>query len=273
MADKIGGEPSAKIVTPILFDRVLDAAGEDVILVGGQALSTWLMHFGIDETSLATTVDIDFIGTRADVKRIARGIGGKDIYPHEKALTALVGQVRLPLSERHHLHVDVMFRVFGGLSTESIAGRAVRLDRSGRAIRVLHPMDVLQGRLENVYGIQQKQDAHGIEQLRMAIDMVKVFLQVTRANSGDDRPVLRHINRIEEMAMMDAGRKVAERFSMHVADAIVPEIIQAPDFHAKRLPQLAALMSSARRHELGLPDTAPPGVPKKTVRASRKKSR
>jgi hypothetical protein len=33
----------------------------------------------------------------------------------------------------------------------------------------MHPMDVLQGHLENVYGLSAKQEEHGVAQLRLAI--------------------------------------------------------------------------------------------------------
>ena len=41
----------------------------------------------------------------------------------------------------------------------------------------MHPLDVLQGRVENVYGLVEKQDEHGIAQLQLAIGMVRVFLR------------------------------------------------------------------------------------------------
>jgi hypothetical protein len=63
--------------------------------------------------------------------------------------------------------------------------------------------------------------------------------------------VLRHLARIETMALSDAGRKVAKRDGVHVADAIDPASVEhIKRFVSKKLPQLLKMMSAARRAEL-----------------------
>ena len=74
------------------------------------------------------------------------------------------------------------------------------------------------------------------------------------AIGADDsaRPVvLRHLARLERLALSDAGRKVAKRYGVHVADAIDPgPVVHIKSFMTKKLPQLLNLMSAARRIEL-----------------------
>ena len=122
----------------------------------------------------------------------------------------------------------------------------------------MHPLDVLQGRLENVYGLVEKQDEHGIAQLQLAIVMVREFLRDIASQEAGllretvRRPVtLRHLRRIEALALSDAGRKVAKRYNVHVADAIDPvPLLHIESFAAKKLPQLLPLMSSERQAQI-----------------------
>jgi hypothetical protein len=127
----------------------------------------------------------------------------------------------------------------------------------------MHPLDVLQGRLENVYGIVEKQDEHGIAQLQLGVTMAREFLKdiasQEAANTGTrKRPVtLRHLRRIETLALSDAGRKVARRFQVHVADAIDPlPLLHIESFKAKKLPQLLSLMSTQRQAQIAAAERA-----------------
>jgi hypothetical protein len=121
----------------------------------------------------------------------------------------------------------------------------------------MHPLDVLQGRLENVHGLPVKQDEHGVAQLRLAVEMARKFVsdigsQEATVTGKAARPVaLRHLARIEGLALSDAGRKVAKRYGVHVADAIDPSpVTHIKAFVSKKLPRLLKLMSEARRAQL-----------------------
>lgn len=240
-----------------LLERILKLAGIDMILVGGQALAFWAAYYRTPAPTIAITKDVNLLGTRADVERLARGLDAKAVFPHKIATTMLVGQVLKNLPGGDYLNIDVMFRVYGNIATEAIADRAVLAENPAGRFRVMHPIDVLQGRLENVYGLPSKQDEHGVAQLRLAIDIARTFvgdIACQEATGADDsaRPVvLRHLARLEGLGLSDAGRKVAKRYGVHVADAIDPEpVVHIKSFMTKKLPQLLNLMSAARRTEL-----------------------
>ncbi len=250
-----------------LLERILRLAGPEAILVGGQALAFWASHYGVALPLSAVTKDADFLGQRADVARIARGLGGQAHYVHEEALTALVGQVTKDLPGGDYINIDVLFRLHGDITTNAVRARAAVIELAGVTFKVLHPMDVLQGRLENLYSLKDKQDEHGVAQLALAITMARAFMteEATRGH-GDGhsdgaggkgsrrRPVvLLHVARVSAMARSDAGRKVARRFKVHVADAIAAQALAGlPAFTAKELPLLAPLMSKAGQREQGL---------------------
>jgi hypothetical protein len=243
-----------------LLARILELAGIGMVLVGGQALAFWSAYYEVPAPAIAVTKDVDFIGTRADVDRLARGLGGKAAFPRQRDLTLLTGQIEKTLPGGNYINIEVLSGVYGEISTESLGKRAIVAESPAGKFRVMHPLDVLQSRLENVYGIVEKQDEHGIAQLQLAVIMVREFLKdiasQEEATEGTmRRPVtLRHLRRIETMALTDAGRKVAKRYQVHVADAIDPlPLLHIESFRVKKLPQLLALMSNERQAQIALP--------------------
>ncbi len=243
-------------ITQDLLGAILRLAGTKMVLAGGQALAFWAAYYRVPMPATAITKDVDLIGTRADVTRLARGLDAKAVFPRKNSLTMLVGQVMKDLPDGDYVNIDVMFRVYGDVSTEAILDRAVLAENAAGRFSVMHPIDVLQGRLENVYGLADKQDEHGLAQLVLAIDMSRNFVNdiASRETSGPSthRPVaLAHLARIEALALSDAGRKVAKRYGVHVADAIDPAPVKnVVSFMRRKFPQLLQLMSPHRRAEL-----------------------
>lgn len=243
-----------------LLERILELAGTGMVLVGGQALAFWAAYYRVPPPHAAITKDVDLLGTKADVVRLARGLGGTASFPHARERTLLAGQVKKELPGGDYVNIDVLLRVHGALTVRTIESTAVLAANAAGRFRVLHPLDVLQGRLENLHGLSEKRDEHGVAQLRLAIALVPAFIREIaareQAGGAGSRPprrsvVLRHLCRIEGLALSDAGRKVARRHDVHVADAIEPagaRDLQA--FVARKLPQLLKLMSSQRRVEL-----------------------
>jgi hypothetical protein len=246
--------PSETHTDQELLARILELAGIEMILIGGQALAFWAAYYDVAAPPIAVTKDVDFLGTRADVERLARGLGAKATYRRQRDLTMLEGQVEKELPGGNYVNIDVLSRVYGDVSAESVTKHSIIAENPAGKFRVMHPVDVLQGRLDNVYGLPEKQDEHGIAQLHLAIAMVREFLadiaaQETGRAEKTERPVtLRHVRRIETLALSDGGRKVARRYNVHVADAIDPmPLLHLKSFATKKLPQLLKLMSTERQ--------------------------
>ena len=182
-------------VPPELLERILELAGIDMILVGGQALAFWAAYYRTPAPAIAITKDVDLLGTKADVERLARGLDAKAVFPHKIATTILVGQVLKDLPGGDYVNIDVMFRVYGNIATEAmrarLGDRITGNENPAGRFRVMHPIDVLQGRLENVYGLSAKQDEHGVAQLRLAIEVARSFvgdMPCNFAGAGADAP-------------------------------------------------------------------------------------
>ncbi len=87
-------------------------------------------------------------------------------------------------------------------------------------------------------------------QLRLSIDAARAYLheqaaRYSAAETGAGRsPIQTLVSEIEKLAVDDAGRKVAKRWGVHVADAINPSLIPAGAFWTRKWPGLKALMSA-----------------------------
>lgn len=249
-------DPRREIVTPPeLVDRLLAAAGEQPVLVGGQALSFWIHHYAIErrENMPAVTLDTDFFTPsavdKALVRRLAAAIRGTVSFPRPEARTSIVGQVRLDVSDDEYINVDVIFKVFG-LSAQAILKRVVTVTiGEASRLRVMHPFHVLTSRLANLYRLTEKQTDKGAEQLRLSIDVARAYLREEAARHDPEAtrlgrsPVQSLVSEIEKLAIDDAGRKVAVRWGVHVADAIDPMLVPAGPFWERKWPTLRDLMS------------------------------
>ena len=242
------------VTPPNVVAKVLRAAGDHVVLVGGQALAFWIQRYdlGLPAGVAAISADMDFLAEspddRATVVSFARVIGGSTFFPNERALTSLVGQAYVDISDDEYINVNVIFKVIG-IKPDAVRRRAVRAQIGQDSFLVMHPLDVLRSRLLNLHKLPDKQNQKGVMQLAMAIDVVREFLraEVARSDAADvaagRSPVQLFVSELERLAVEDAGRKVARRHGLHVANAIDPSLIPAGPFWAKRWPGLKGLMS------------------------------
>jgi len=174
-----------------------------MILVGGQALAFWAAYYHTPAPTIAITKDVDLLGTRADVERLARGLDARAVFPQRRTLPCWWGRFSrtCPMAA---ISASTCFSASTEISLPRLSPVARFWPKIRRAVsRVMHPLDVLQGRLENVHGLAAKQDEHGLAQLRLAIDMSRNFVadiasQEASGVDGSGRPVvLRHFTRIE----------------------------------------------------------------------------
>ncbi len=258
--------------TPLpVVKRLLGAASETDVLAGGQALAVWIVKYGLQlppdlpVVTRNTAFLTQSAAATASVEKFAQAINGKATFPHRLHMTALVGQVELAVSDTTYINVDVIFQ-FIGLDPALVLARAVRVELTGAtSFLVMHPLDVLKSRLANLHALREKQNDKGVAQLRLSIDVARAYLreQATRYSAEETgagrSPIQTLVLEIEMLAVDDAGRKVAKRWGVHVADAINPSLIPAGAFWTRKWPGLKGLMSAGYAGGFSVPAPAPNG--------------
>lgn len=256
------------IATPQkLVDEILTAAGTDLILIGGQALAFWMAHYHVPSPDRFRSIskDTDFLARssndldRARIHQIAQKIGSSQVViPSHTALTSLVGQIfkDLPESaedEGGRINIDFVFQVIG-TDTETVAKRSIKIQFNGSEFSIMHPIDVLKSRIDNLHQLQEKKEnpINAENQILCAIRVMSKCLIETHdlevPIKGKRSVLLGLTNLITKIALSDAGRKISERHDLFAADAIEPFLIENKEFHEKRLPQILELMSPTRRN-------------------------
>lgn len=245
---------------PAMVRRVFESATPDLVLVGGQALAFWAGYFDVpepDDLGPAISRDVDFFtadaSNSAPLRAFARAIGGRAIVQEMAAVTALVGSAVAAAEGGGTYNVDLLHQVVG-LESAEIGEHAVEvpLADSGARIRVMHPVHVLQSRNANLHKLSSKQNEIGCKQLALAIAVARAYLEERIDAIGKlhglgerqrERAVLSAISRVLEYAGDDAARKNAQRYGLHLADAIPAWLIGSPAFREQQWPHLRERMS------------------------------
>ena len=246
---------------PELVQRVLDQAPPEVMLIGGQALAYWMEVFGIgmpeDSRAPAISRDVDLFtpnpGDGRPLEQFARALRGRSVIRDVRSLSALIGSAVAPAPDGRVYNVDLLHSVVG-LQRDRIEANAVSvsLPGTGKVLRVLHPLDVLQSRNANLHMLVEKQDEVGRLQLRLAIEVARAYLEERidaiaqdGKNSGHarQRAALDLIGIVSDISTRDAARKNAERYGICLADAIPAWRIESDTFWKKQWPHLRARMS------------------------------
>lgn len=232
-------------VSPEQLAAILSNVTPGAVLVGGQALAFWVAHYDISPpASLAGAIsdDADFLGTRADVEAIARGVGGRSVYPPVRAITALIGQVEIPVAAGEYVNVDVLHRLIG-LDGDRVRDHASEVDLNGVAFQVMHPMDVLQSRVANLAILDDKQNEQGVEQTRLALQVARAFIsEVAAIPEQGQRHAMKLIEQVVTLAKSGSGRRVARDFGIEFLSALPRHAVASEVFQTRRWPQIVESM-------------------------------
>ncbi|CAM2158996.1 Nucleotidyl transferase AbiEii toxin, Type IV TA system (plasmid) [Pararobbsia alpina] len=231
-----------------LLEQALSSVAADAVLVGGQALAVWVSHYGLNasvelEPGVPISLDADFLGQRVDVDSIAKKVRGKALFPAQRAITALVGQIEVSTGESEYVNIDVIHRVVG-LEPDEIRRRASSLTWGDVCFQVMHPLDVLASRVENLKQLADKQNADGAAQARLAVLVAREYV-LERLSDGDEKIALKAIERIATIAKSAAGRTASRDYGVDFRVGIPADAVKNEAFRNQRFPRLREELAHA----------------------------
>ena len=227
-------------LTPEEVRKILAICSPRGLLVGGQALAFWAARLAIELPSTlvpTVTADADFIGDSALAQELGKRLGWKTWVPSLDDATPNTGKVTQALKGGIK-QVDFLSGVVG-LTTKDVVRRAIELDvPSVGIVRVMHPIDVLDSRIQNLDLIPEKRNAAGIAQARLAVDVARAFIQSVIAEK-DERAGLKLVERVVAIAEDIVAVRV---FLLHGIDPLlavpIDDFRTVPKLHTERWPQV-----------------------------------
>lgn len=226
----------------------------DAVLIGGQALAFWMAYFKLPippGPRIYISHDADFLGFAEDVERLSNAIGGRAAYPSEHQITALEGVVIVKTETGEAIGVDVLRSVVG-LKAEMIRQRAVELSNSTDpelTFKVMHPIDCMISRFENLRKIPEKQDSVGVWQAKLSIMVCRAYVEAILA-AGDERQAIRAATRILEVAGAASGLQAFRKHGLELLDGIPIERFASAAFrgqqHARTAERIRKLRTAFR---------------------------
>ena len=229
--------------------KILSICSPTGLLVGGQALAFWADHLQVERPeSLVSgvTADADFIGDAALATTLGKRLGWQTWIPSLDDSTPRTGQVTHCTKNGGVKQVDFLSGVVG-LTTKDLARRAIEMDVPdiGR-LRVIHPVDVLDSRIQNLHLLPETRTDAGIAQARLAVDVVRAFITREVATRGE-HVGLKLLERIAEMATDIAAVRVFLLYGIDPLEAVALEQFRTTTaLHKVRWPQILAEVNRKR---------------------------
>ncbi|MGH8296175.1 MAG: hypothetical protein ACRETZ_11880 [Steroidobacteraceae bacterium] len=236
-------------LSPEEVRTVLSICSPAGLLVGGQALAFWADHLQVERPEAlvsAVTADADFIGDAVLATTLGRRLGWETWIPPLDDSSPRTGKVTRRTGDGGVKQVDFLSGVVG-LTTKDLARRAIEMDIPdiGR-LRVIHPLDVLDSRIQNLHLLPAKRNDAGIAQAGLAVGVARAFIAREVAMRGE-RIGLKLLERVAEMAGDIAAVRVFLLYGIDPLAAIpLADFRTTTALHEVRWPQIVEAASRKR---------------------------
>jgi hypothetical protein len=237
-------------LTPEDVRKILSICSPQGLLVGGQALAFWANHLQVErppDLVSGVTADADFIGDSLLAKSLGKALGWQTWIPALDDATPQTGKVTCRTKDGGIKQVDFLSGVVG-LTTKDLARRAVDAEVPDIGhLRVIHPVDVLDSRIQNLHLLAAKRTATGIAQAWLAIDVVREFIRTEIATRGE-RVGLKLLERVGDIATEIAAVRIFLLYGIDPLQAVpLEEFRMSTALHKVRWPQIVAEVGQRRQ--------------------------
>ena len=236
-------------LTPEDVQKILSICSPRGLLVGGQALAFWADHLRVERPAnlvSGVTADADFIGDSLLAKDLGKRLGWQTWIPALDDSTPQTGKVTHRTKTGGVKQVDFLSGVVG-LTSKDLARRAVEMEVPDIGLlRVIHPIDVLDSRIQNLHLLPEKRTDAGIAQARLAVDVAREFIRQEVVTRGE-RVGLKLLERIADIAADIAAVRVFLLYDIDPLQAVPLEDFRTTSaLHKVRWPQIVAVVSQKR---------------------------
>jgi hypothetical protein len=230
--------------------KILSICSPRGLLVGGQALAFWADRLQVERPAnlvSGVTADADFIGDSVLAKELGKRLGWQTWIPALDDSTPQTGKVTHRTRSGEIKQVDFLSGVVG-LNTKDLIRRAIELEVPNIGhLRVIHPIDVLDSRIQNLHLLPGKRTKAGVDQARLAVNVVRAFIREEAATRGE-RVGLRLLERIADIATDIAAVRVFLLYDIEPLQAVALEDFRTtPALHKVRWPQIVAEVMAKRQ--------------------------
>jgi hypothetical protein len=219
-----------------ILQAFLRGMGTEMVLVGGQALAFWMDRYGIAPQGATISNDGDALGRLDQAERIARDLRALLVRPSDRALTALVAQIRIPIGTQGQVrNIDVLHLLFsvGGLRksrefTDAVWRDSVEMEwQPGQRLRVMHPLHVLESRVHNAVGLLGDKGPHVLTQARWAIEVARAAMLRVLAQPSEQERLGVMLQQVYRLARSRAGRQLMREHGIETLLAVPVKQIRA----------------------------------------------
>lgn len=235
------------------IDQILRSCNGRALLVGGQALAFWAQHYQVTPVGVLAanvTSDADFVGTARvarDLWQALRPLGWKYWQPSLDDATSQTAKLSKTVDGQGIKQVDFLGSVIG-LNTERIRQRAAVLTLAdGTQLWVLHPLDVLESRLQNLAQLPFKRTSQGVAQTGLAFEIVRCYLEEA-LHDDSPRRLLDAIERVAQIAQQPTLAAVFHDYSLDPMSVVPVDRVPVEEFRTRRWPQLKEAVAEQRRN-------------------------
>ena len=202
-------------------------------------------------------MDIDFFGSAQDADNFQQQLHAALKPPAEVAMKKAAFDDHTPNSAKilirnfhgrtEPVEIDFLERLFGynQASGKKLKDRAVTVSVGEKNLLVMHPMDCLVSRVRNLNGL--KRGAASVAQCRLAINVVRAFLEANCSEKDTQRAALNIAEQIETFAAWMDGVRVQAKHRLEIINAVPSAQFRSNKFRKKRWPQIYAYVKSRQR--------------------------
>ena len=227
------------------------AVAADAVLIGGSALAFWVIRYGVpidDGPQAALSADADFLGTINHVRAFAQAIGCAARQVPKRAMSRLLGMVVRRIDQQEITLVDVVHRIVG-LDADTVRANAIEMTLPGRpqSFKVMHPVDCLISRLENLRQLREKQNEVGRWHTQVAVRVVRRYFEGLLQNETNERIAIGQATRVLKATLSSAGQQAFAKWSVDALECVPADAFRDESFKKQQYARMRRRILEARK--------------------------